>query len=251
MGKTASFTQEFGKGFSAYGEAHRVMMKHGLMKYLLIPGFATLLYAVLFFFIAYRIADGFSTNPDAYPWFLSWMGKATEWVVKFLYWPLVVFVFIFSYKTLTQIVLSPVLSHLSEVVEHREFNGELPKSGFAEAISDIQRSLLINFRNLFHELLYCFLAGFVPLVGSILAFGISSYYTGFNFMDYTMERHRMSLKQSVAFVHEHRGLASGLGMMCMLGMMIPVVGWFFMPTYATVASTLQTYRLLKAQPFKT
>lgn len=239
----ANFSKEFGRGFSAYGEAHRILFKHGLGKYLLIPGLISLVYSVVYFVIAWRIAAGFPTEASDYPGWLAWMGDATVWVVKFVYWPAVIGLFLLTYKSVVQVVLSPVLSRLSEEVEHKEFGGESPKTGFKEAMADIQRALVISVRNLVHELLYGFLLGLVPVVGSFLAFGLSCYYTGFNFMDYSLERRRMTVRQTVKFVHGHRGLATGLGFMCLLGMMVPVIGWMIMPTYATVAATVEVHKL--------
>ena len=230
-----SFSKEFGQGINAYAEANRVLFKYGLYKYLVIPGIVTIIYAGLYFFAAFKIAGTIPSEASDYPWWLSWLGSAAEWVVRVVFWPVAVAVFLFSYKTIAQIILSPILSQLSEQVEHLVFDGPPIKTGWAEALSDIQRAIFINFRNLFHEILYCLLVGFVPVLGSILAFGISSYYAGFNFMDFAMERHRMSVSQSVKFVHRHRGLAAGLGFVAMLSI--------FGTGLAMMASTLEVYRL--------
>ena len=55
----------------------------------------------------------------------------------------------------------------------------------------------------------------------------------------------MTIKQSVAFCRQHKGLAIGLGVVMYFLMLIPIVGWAFAPTYATVAATLETLRILK------
>ncbi|MEM7040491.1 MAG: EI24 domain-containing protein, partial [Bacteroidota bacterium] len=120
---------------------------------------------------------------------------------------------------------------------------EPPKTTFQDTIDDIKRALGLAWRNFYNEFFLCFAASWIPVAGSLVSFFISAFYYGFGFMDYTMERKRMDLDQSVDFARKHRGLCVGLGTICQLGMMVPFVGWMIMPTYATVASTLEVMRI--------
>jgi CysZ protein len=239
-----SFTDEFGKGIAAYGEANRILFKHGLFKYMVIPAIVSLVYAVLYFLGAFWLSGKLPDFADGFPWYLSWLGPAAGWAVWTLFWLAAVAFFMITYKMVAQIVLSPFLSQLSEAVAEKEFGGAPVKTGWAEAIKDIQRSIVLSFRNILREVFFGLVVSLIPAVGSFVALGVSGYYSGFNFMDYTMERHRMSLGQSVAFVRKHRGLATGLGLTCNLGMYIPVIGWMIMPTYATIASTVAVCRII-------
>ena len=84
---------------------------------------------------------------------------------------------------------------------------------------DVVRGVLIAMRNLFIEIGYMvlvFILGlFIPfvggLVGSIFLFFISAYFYGFSFIDYTNERRRLTVKQSVAFMRQNKGLAIANG----------------------------------------
>jgi CysZ protein len=239
-----SFTDEFGKGFAAYGEANRVLFKHGLFKYMVIPAIVSLVYAVLYFMGANWLSGRFTDYGDDLPWYLSWLGSAAEWAIWAIFWAAAIAFFMITYKMVAQIVLSPFLSQLSEAVAEKEFGGAPVKTGWAEAIKDIQRSFVLSLRNLFREVFFGLAVSLIPGVGSLVAMGVSGYYSGFNFMDYTMERHRMTIAQSVAFTRKHRGLATGIGLACNLGMSIPVIGWMIMPTYATIASTIVTCRII-------
>lgn len=239
-----SFTDEFGKGIAAYGEANRILFKHNLFKYMVIPAIVSLLYAVLYFIGAASLSGRLPDFENGLPWYLSWLGSTAAWVVWTLYWVAAVGFFMVTYKMVAQIVLSPFLSQLSEAVAEKEFGGAPVKTGWAEAIKDIQRSILLSLRNILREVFFGLVVSLIPVAGSFLALGVSGYYSGFNFMDYTMERHRMSIGHSVAFVRKHRGLATGLGLVCNLGMYIPVIGWIIMPTYATIASTVAVCRII-------
>ena len=60
----------------------------------------------------------------------------------------------------------------------------------------------------------CFIIGFIPLIGlasPILIFTISAYFFGYNFMDYTLERKGLSVKESNRFVWEKKFKTMGIG----------------------------------------
>jgi len=240
-----SFSTELGEGINSYREAHRVIVEHKLGKYLIWPGLISLAYVIIYFVIFIRIADGIDTNPDNYSWWLSWMGSVLEWFLKVVYWGFVVWLFFATHKFVIQTILSPMLSHLSEVVEKKLRGRETPSINWKEYVDDMIRAFRISIRNLLYEIILCFLASFIPIVGFIAVFVISAYYTGFGYMDYILERKRYTVNQSVAFVRKHKGLAVGLGIPMNFALLVPVVGWIFAPTYATVAATLEIMDLFE------
>jgi CysZ protein len=240
------FTAEFGRGIKAYGEAHSVIFRYKLTRYLIIPGIVTILYSVLYFWLAAHFAGRISDEAASYPWWLSWMGDVTEWFVKAVYWVAAVGFFFLSLKYVVQVILAPILSNLSVAVERKVLGMEPVAITWKESIQDIGRSLSLAIRNSIHELFTCLALGFVPVVGQVGCIAVSSYFYGFGYMDYVMERKRMTIPQSVAFCREHKGLAMGLGVVMYLMMLVPVIGWMLAPTYATVAATLETLRILGA-----
>lgn len=240
-----SFQAEFSRGIKAYSEAHTVIFKYKLTKYLIIPAIVTVIYSGLFFWLASSVAGSISTDAESYPWWLSWMGSAIKWFMKTVYWVAVAAFFFISIKYVVQVVLAPILSNLSVAVEKKVLGLETPEITWKEAIQDIGRSLLLAIRNSIHEFFTCLALGLLPGVGQIASIAVSSYFYGFGYMDYVMERKRMTIKQSVAFCRQHKGLAIGLGVVMYFLMLIPIVGWAFAPTYATVAATLETLRILK------
>lgn len=239
-----NFNNELVGAFKSYGEAHKVLFKYRLTKYLWIPGIITILYCVLFFWLTSYLSGRIATEADAYPGWLSWMGWFTSWVLKGIYWVATVFFFFASLKYILQVILSPLLSNLSVAVEKSLTGLEPDELKWKEMLQDIWRSLRLAIRNFFHELFYSLVLNFVPGIGQIGAFIISAFYYGFGYMDYVLERKRMTVKESVKFAKQHRGAAIGLGLVMNVMMLIPFAGWIIAPTYATVAATLQTLRLL-------
>lgn len=240
-----SVSKEFSRGMSAYGEAHKVIFKYKLAHYLLIPAVITVLYCGLYFFLAAHFAGRMSDEADSYPWWLSWMGAITHWFVKAVYWVAAVGFFFVSLKYVVQVILAPILSNLSVAVEKRVLGQETPEITWKEALQDMGRSLRLSIRNSVIEIAGCLAMNFVPGIGQLGAVALSSYFYGFGYMDYVLERKRMNIPQAVAFVRQHKGLAMGLGFVMYLLMLIPVVGWAIAPTYATVAATLETLRIMR------
>jgi CysZ protein len=240
------FWQELKAGFNAYGRAHRVIVKHSLWGYLIIPGIASLCYAILLTALAFFFYD------DIADWGSSWTDHSFWsgffwWLISILFWVLVIMLIFFTHKYVTLMLLSPFLAHLSEVVESREYGRGKIDSSFREIVRDMIRGITVNLRNLLLEFFFCLFLNFIPFIGFLLCMMVQGFYIGFSLMDYTLERQRLGVSQSAQFVRRHRGSAYGIGIAYNLIMLIPVVGWFFAPTYGTIASTLVTIDALDAE----
>ncbi|HVI45515.1 MAG TPA: EI24 domain-containing protein [Chitinophaga sp.] len=242
----------------SYGKAHQFILKHKLWKWILIPG---IIYCLLFF-LGFYFVWGFSGDFVEY---LTGLLHVTEWIqdresgwLSFLFILVgfsVKIAFVFWYfscfKYLFLIVASPVFSYLSEkteaILERREF----PFS-WAQLWHDIVRGVRMSLRNLVYQtaaILVLLVVSFIPIVGWItpmVGFFIEAYFYGFSMMDYSCERHRLTMKQSIAFIRQHRGMALGNGMVFYMFMLIPVIGWMLAPSYAVIAATidLQDKRLM-------
>jgi CysZ protein len=233
------FWQELKTAAKSYSRAHRVVVKHNLWGYLLIPGIASLLYAVLLAALGFIFYDDVAALGSDWVGDSIW-GQVLYWAISIVFWVLVLLAIFFTHKYVTLMLLSPFLSHLSEVVEVKEFKRGKIDSSLREILSDLWRGIIINLRNLTFEFLLSIPLSFVPFVGTFLVFFVQSFYVGFSMMDYTLERKKMSVGATARFVRSHRGIAYGIGGVYNLIMLIPLVGWFFAPTYATIASTLVT-----------
>lgn len=147
-------------------------------------------------------------------------------------------------KYVILILLSPVFAFLSEKVDEKLTGKQYPFDLF-QLIKDVFRGVLIALRNLTIELfliviltLSSFFAGPLAILLVPVLWLISSYFYGFSMMDYTSERRKYSISQSVQFVRNNKGIALGNGMMYSVFDMIPVVGIVFAPINAVVGSTI-------------
>lgn len=132
-------------------------------------------------------------------------------------------------KYLTLILLSPMLSRLSEVLETK-VSGKKFEFTFQQFLKDVVRGIAITLRNMLFEYLFiivgfviCFVFPPAVFVVTPILFFISSYYYGFTMMDYCCERHKMSVRQGTAFIHQNKALVAGIGCSLLLIFKLPTV----------------------------
>ncbi len=206
-------------GYKSYGNAIRFIGKHKLYYYFLLPIF--LFVGIYYLGISLEEWKGQAAqvNSDAGFWIKIWNA-----IVYGFYTVLAYLVFKFM-RYILIIALSPVLSVVSERVEHI-LTGNKYTFNFKQLIKDIKRTISLSIRNLIWEFgivysLYIVIAIFVwvfsipseieSYVDTTIAMLIGFYYYGFSFIDYLNERRRLTIPQSVVFVKKHRGFAFALG----------------------------------------
>lgn len=183
-------------------------------------------------------------------------------------------------KYLVVVLLSPLLSHLSQRCEKKLKGTSYPFS-LKQLWKDIKRSMRLVVRNLMWEYFFFVLIflissiGWDPASGSpifYLTYVIGFYYYGFSFLDYINERRQMDVDDSILFGRKHRGLSMSIGMVYSLLILVPVdlgvlfsfadgmhdgiqsLGKFFLqlllwlmaaiaPVWAIVTATLSMYEL--------
>ncbi|MCK5783047.1 MAG: EI24 domain-containing protein [Desulfobacterales bacterium] len=236
---------EFIKGILIYFKANRVIFKHKLWPYLLIPGimsFCYVLFLVILGSIYFTDVSGYITG-HWLPGFLK--GDAMVIIITVLLWILMILIGYITYQQVVLILLSPLLGYISERVECLVYNTPPPNFNFQNLFKDIARSLVINVKNLGLMLAFTFSAwtlSIIPAIGIIVSTSlilfIQSYYGGFGLVDFTLERKRFSVKESFKFMRGNRGMVTGVGMGFILLLMVPLAGWMAAPGYGTVAATL-------------
>jgi len=238
----------------AYFEAHRFIIKHRLWKWIFVPG---IIYCLLFMVGIYFF---WISSNTAIEWVLlktgvrGWMNRMQEswwhffFIVGQIMLRLILLICYFSlFKFLFLIIGSPVFSYLSEktaaIIEKREF----PFSG-SQLLKDMLRGTKIALRNLLWQSVYLIsilILSFIPVAGwvtPLMAFFIDAYYLGFSMLDYSSERNRISMSESIELIGHHKGLAIGNGMVFYLMHLVPVLGWLLAPSYAVIAATLSLHR---------
>jgi CysZ protein len=158
------------------------------------------------------------------------MNDISWYFIQLLFEITIGFFFMRSAKYLVVVLLSPLTAHLSQKTALL-LTGRSTEFSLRQLLHDVERSIRIVIRNLMWEylifaLIYIFAsigwenAKDSPLI--YLIFVVGFFYYGFSFLDYTNERLKRNLEESVQFARKNRGLAIGIGMCYSLMIWVPV-----------------------------
>lgn len=225
-----------------YNTAVQLISRLRLGVYFLIPALISLLVGTGLVIAIITLGDNFGAWIGAqYPFETGaiWFEKAGQWIGYILISLLAIILF----RYIVMMFLAPVLSPLSARVERHYRPANDAGWSVRQISAEIIRAIRLNIRNLVKELFFTFLLivlGFIPVIGWIAGFLIlvlQSYYSGFQNMDFTLERH-FNMRDSIQFVSANRGLAIGNGLVFIFMLMIPVLGLLVAPTLAVIAATI-------------
>ena len=79
---------------------------------------------------------------------------------------------------------------------------------------------------------------------------IQAYYAGFGNADFTLERRRYKVNDSVRFMRQNRALALGNGAGFLLLLLIPVVGLVLAPGLGAVAATIDSVEAIDQTSYR-
>lgn len=251
----------FGHGIGAYSKAMNIIFNKGLAWFFIFP----VILNILFFWVGTElIADlneyvkqwvdgylsglniGFLNNGT----FKSGLMLFIKILMRIGYF----FAFAFFGGYIIVAVMSPVFSWISERTE-KALGGDQTPFSFVQLIKDVARGLMIVFRNVFLELvigLILFLLSFIPLVGMVtpvIMFFVTSYFYGFSFFDYAIERKRMNVSDSVKYMRSNKGMVMGNGFLFALSLLIPFCGVLisgFVAIVSVVAGTITVVEYSKS-----
>lgn len=207
-------------GIRSYWDAMLFIHKKKWHFYILIP-------AVLMLFI-YKIGD-LLRNRSIGTDFETMNGIVWYLIQLFITISISILLMKFT-KYLVVIILSPLLAYLGQKCE-TELTGKQNPFNFKQLESDIKRSFRIVIRNMMWEYLFFVIIFIIAYLiwGEIntppvifITFIIGFFYYGFSFIDYTNERRRLDVDQSILFMRDHRGLAVVIGGVYSLLLFIPV-----------------------------
>jgi len=235
-------------GLSAYSKAFRFVFKNKMGWTLIVP----LVLSILIFSIAQSYINDLSEYLKSFAVEWSFVQNSEFWsgvfqsLITFI--TEVVFIILFAYLGgyLVLMIMSPLLSYLSEKTE-RILTGNEYEFKFKQLISDTFRGILMALRNLFLETLIiipAFFLSFIPVVGlfvSVFMFLISAYFYGFSFIDYINERRRLSVKESAKMIRKNKWIAVANGSVFALPLIIPLIGSqiaVFLSIFSVVAATI-------------
>ncbi len=256
------FTKELFLGFASYGKAIKLISKNGLGIYFLFP----LLMLILFVIANSFITSGISESIKSYILDVSGLQDADflgSSIISFItagFVSIVSSILVFSLLSFVGgyaiiILMSPILSILSEKVDKILTGNNYPFSA-EQTMRDIVRGILLALRNglysagisilIFIAMLIPVIGMFVVIISPFLFFIVSSYFYGFSFMDYSNERYKRNIKESVRFIRQHKGVAIGNGIVFNLFLMVPWIGGYlaaFVSVLSVVAATISVYEI--------
>lgn len=247
-----TIAKQIGIGLRTYGQATGFIFRNKLAWTFLVP---VALNILLFVGGQALISDFIIYLKDL---FFNWInlegtgfwGGVLGWLMAVLIRVLFFFIFVYISGYVIIIILSPLLAYVSEKTE-QILTGKKIETSFSQIISDALRGIVIALRNLFLELFFMvlmFFVSFVPFIGwlgTIVLFLISSYFYGFSFIDYTNERKRLTIRESVTVMRRYKWIAVSNGAVFSLFLVIPFCGAFvsvFVAIVSTVAATMAMHQ---------
>ncbi len=258
-----SFGKDFGLGFSTYFKAVEFIFKNGLWYYFVFPVLLVLMLTyggyelwqasmdwiqgVVEEWLGVASTEG---GEELSTWGAIWEGikgffsTAAKSLISIILSVLFALIYYVSIKYIVLILLSPVLAFLSEKTEKILTGNDYPFN-FEYFAKDVMRGVLVALRNMTFEFMYIFLCfiltWFVPILGfitPIFLFVIASYFYGFAFMDYAVERRRLSIGEGARLIRKHKGIAIANGSLYTIVFWIPVFGLIFAPIVGVVGATI-------------
>ena len=214
------FIQNFRLALRSFFQAIRFIIDNKLSVYMLIP-------AILMLFM-YQLGASIQMHQPSVA--IKSMNDISWYFIQLLFEITIGFFFMRSAKYMVVILLSPLTAHLSQKTEFI-LTGRSTDFSLRQLVHDVERSIRIVIRNLMWEylifaLIYIFAsigwgnAKDSPLI--YLIFVVGFFYYGFSFLDYSNERLKRNLEESVQFARKNRGLAIGIGMVYSLMIWVPV-----------------------------
>ena len=233
-------------GFKTFFQAIKFVGKHRLNYFYLFPLLLSVAMSWVFFKFKSYLDDWMIALIKDYLG-MDLKVDMAGWGEFIIYWLLTISVFFIWIKInryIVLILLSPMLSILSEITEVKLTGKKYPFS-LSQLFKDIWRGSLIAIKNIGVELFLMFacwvLVFFFPPIGAVtipFLLLLSWYYMGFSFLDYNYERRKLSVWQGSQEVWRRKGVALVHGGLFILLAYIPVVGVMVGSVWCTVASAL-------------
>ncbi len=232
----------------SFFEAFTIIKNGKMKKFYLMPGILNLILLTFLYHIGKYISFNlFSRLEDFFK--LDNYENIAFIIIKIMIFMIAFLLYFLVYKALLLIVLSPFLNYISERTEKSLSDQEFTFS-FSDNMRFIWRGIVISCKSFSKEILgtlIILLLGLIPLLSlaaPFLIFLLQSYYVGFSFMDYTLERHSYSSKESLAFLRKNWTFSAFSGALFTVVFLIPIIGIFLAPLISCVAITSGTLKIL-------
>ncbi|MCX7862186.1 MAG: EI24 domain-containing protein [Bacteroidales bacterium] len=257
-----NFIEDISESFSLFFKAIPFTFKH-FKWFLLVPFILFLVILYSMYLLESSLYKYFSdivfsslNLQNATHWFFKALTFLLQGILFLLFKALFFFIFYFFSGTIVLIILSPVLSYVSEKTE-KILSSKSYTFRLKTWLYQIGRSLLLSMRNLFLQTLLVIsitIVSFIPIVGwiispvsIILIILINAYFFGFSFLDFSFERKELTIHQSIQIVRRNKGHAIGFGLIYYAIFLIPIIGSFLAPfvsLFVVVAATMAVEKMI-------
>ena len=248
-----NFFRDFFDGITSYGTALRLIGRHNLWHYMVIPGIASLILGASIVYSVYILSDNVSALLSSlYP--ATWWGASIVGNLAAIFsWILLGITGILGYRIILMALVSPFMSPLAARIQS-ELTGvpvyDPPFFSFTN-FRLILRGVILSLRNVAKELwfvLWLLLLGLIPVIGwfaAIAIFFVQSFYAGFGNLDYSLEKY-YGIAESKKFAAQYRGLAVGNGAAFLTLLAVPFLGLFIAPALSVAAATVESTKRINA-----
>ncbi len=233
--------KDFFLGIVSYFKAGEMIFKHNLWYYFIFPTIFLIFILLERDVLLEQIRnERFDTLPEE-----NWDFQVLIISLKAIGF----FLLKYLYQNIVLILSVPFLAMLSVSIERKLTGNKYPFS-LKQLLKDIRRGANVAVTNMIIQML--FIAGWYlimlifPVVKpatDIVVFCLGFYFYGFSFMDYTNERRRLNLEESMRFIRNHSGMAIAIGgIFACIFKFIPFAGVVIAPVMGVAAATFAVHK---------
>ncbi len=224
-------TGSFARGFTANFSSLNLLSKHkGLIVYFIVPFIINIFLLTGLLYFSYTFIK---------PWIYgfidgsSWLYEVLRWILAPLLFMALAIITVLLYSITGNIITAPFNDFLSYSIEVKEANLTFDEPfSMKVLIADIVRITLNIIKMLVILIiinLFLLVLNFIPVIGSILysilSFMTSTFFFGFQFFDFPLERRRYDFKQKLKIAWRYKFMTMGLGTGFMVVTFIPILGF--------------------------
>ncbi|SHO57984.1 sulfate transporter CysZ [Vibrio quintilis] len=235
-----ALTKRSGFGYFLYGI--KLAVTPGIRRFVILPLFTNILLigTALYYVFTHMnqwIGDMMSYIPD----FLSWL--------SYILWPLitisVLFVSMYFFSSLANIIASPFNGLLAEKVEKLLDGQSIQDEGLLAFMKDIPRVFAREWRKICYTIpktiglfILLLIPGLGQTIGPVAWFIFTSWMLAIQYCDYSFDNHKVNFNQMKLQLKQRQGCAYSFGMMVTIFTTIPVLNLLIMPAAVCGATAM-------------
>lgn len=223
----------FGAGVEYFFKGMSLIHRRGLRRYVLIPLLLNILiFSGLIGLSAHFYGDLISWIDSLLPSWLHWL----NWLLWLFFATSIFLVFIYTFTLVANLVSAPFNSFLAEKTEMLLTGKKIDEAmNWKLLIKDIGRSIQRQWQIIVYyipRVLLLLILFFVPgvnLIATIAWFLFSAHNMAIQYIDYPMDLHRVSFRDMLKQLKNHRKPKYSFGAMIVIFSLIPLLNLLVMP----------------------